>query len=150
MRKEEFLEKLRARLSQTMSQQEVAAQIRYYENYIQEQMQNGRSEEEVLAELGDPLLIAKTLMDVQETQEECGRPETNIFEERGGQESGDAQRELHRMEIKARGGCLLAAVIFVVVVAMILWAAGTVLIHLLPILIPAMVVLLVVAYFKQK
>ena len=43
MRKEEFLEKLRARLSQTMSQQEVTAQIRYYENYIQEQMQNGRS-----------------------------------------------------------------------------------------------------------
>ena len=150
MRKEEFLEKLRARLSQTMSQQEVAAQICYYENYIQEQMQNGRSEEEVLAELGDPLLIAKTLMDVQETQEEYGRSETNIYEERGGQESDDAQRELHRMEIKTRGGCLLAAVIFVVVVAMILWAAGTVLIHLLPILIPVMVVLLVVAYFKQK
>ena len=150
MRKEEFLEKLRARLSQTMSQQEVAAQIRYYENYIQEQMQNGRSEEEVLAELGDPLLIAKTLMDVQETQEEYGRQETNIYEERGGQESDDAQRELHCMEIKTRGGCLLAAVIFVVVVAMILWAAGTVLIHLLPILIPVMVVLLVVAYFKQK
>ena len=41
MRKEEFLEKLRARLSQTMSQQEVTAQIRYYENYIQEQIQNG-------------------------------------------------------------------------------------------------------------
>lgn len=150
MRKEEFLEKLRARLSQTMSQQEVAAQIRYYENYIQEQMQNGRSEEEVLAELGDPLLIAKTLMDVQETQEEYSRPETNVYEERGGQESGDTQRELHRMEIKTRGGCLLAAVIFVVVVAMLLWAAGTVLMHLLPILIPVMVVLLVVAYFKQK
>ena len=144
MRKEEFLEKLRARLSQTMSQQEVTAQIRYYESYIQEQMQNGRSE------LGDPLLIAKTLMDVQETKEEYSRPETNIYEERGGQESGDTQRELHRMEIKTRGGCLLAAVIFVVVVAMILWAAGTVLIHLLPILIPLMIVLLVVAYFKQK
>ena len=64
MRKEEFLEKLRARLSQTMSVQEVTAQVYYYENYIQEQMRNGRSEEEVLAELGDPLLIAKTLMDV--------------------------------------------------------------------------------------
>ena len=59
MRKEEFLEKLRARLSQTMSVQEVTAQVHYYENYIQEQMRNGRSEEEVLAELGDPLLIAK-------------------------------------------------------------------------------------------
>ena len=89
-------------------------------------------------------------MDVQETQEEYSRPETNVYEERGGQESGDTQRELHRMEIKTRGGCLLAAVIFVVVVAMILWAAGTVLIHLLPILIPLMIVLLVVAYFKQK
>ena len=53
-------------------------------------------------------------------------------------------------QTRSRGGCLLAAVIFVVVVAMILWAAGTVLIHLLPILIPLMIVLLVVAYFKQK
>lgn len=79
MRKEEFLEKLRARLSQTMSQQEVTAQIRYYENYIQEQIQNGRSEEEVLTELGDPLLIAKTLVDVQETQEEYSHPETNVM-----------------------------------------------------------------------
>ena len=150
MRKEEFLEKLRARLSQTMSVQEVTAQVHYYENYIQEQMRNGRSEEEVLAELGDPLLIAKTLMDVQETQEGYSRPETNIYDEQGGQEADDAQKELHRMEIKTRGGCLLAAIIFVVIVAMILWAAGTVLIHLLPVLIPVMVILLVVADFKQK
>ncbi len=151
MRKEEFLEKLRARLSQTMSVQEVTAQIRYYENYIQEQMQNGRSEEEVLAELGDPLLIAKTLMDVQETREGYGSgPETTIYDEQGEQEADDAQKELHRMEIKTRGGCLLAAIIFVVIMAMILWAAGTVLIHLLPVLIPVMVILLVVAYFKQK
>ena len=150
MRKEEFLEKLRARLSQTMSVQEVTAQIRYYENYIQEQVQNGRSEEEVLAELGDPLLIAKTLMDVQETEEKYSRPETNIYEKQVEQGGGDAQKELHRMEIKTRGGCLLVSIIFVVIVAMILWAAGTVLIHLLPILIPVMVILLVVAYFKQK
>lgn len=151
MRKEEFLEKLRARLSQTMSVQEVTAQVRYYENYIQEQMRNGRSEEEVLAELGDPLLIAKTLMDVQETQEGYSSgPETTIYDERGEQEADDAQKELHRMEIKTRGGCLLAAIIFVVILSMILWAAGTVLIHLLPVLIPVMVILLVVAYFKQK
>lgn len=150
MRKEEFLEKLRARLSQTMSVQEVTAQIRYYENYIREQVQSGRSEEEVLEELGDPLLIAKTLMDVQETQETYSCPESNIYDEQGEQEADDAQKELHRMKIKTRGGCLLAAIIFVVIVAMILWAAGTVLIHLLPVLIPVMVILLVVAYFKQK
>lgn len=150
MRKEEFLEKLRARLSQTMSVQEVTAQIHYYDNYIQEQMWKGKSEEEVLTELGDPLLIAKTLMDVQESQEESSRPDTKVYDEQGEQEAEDAQKELHRMEIKTRGGCLLAAIILVMVVAMILWAAGTVLIHLLPILIPVMVILLVVAYFKQR
>ena len=47
-------------------------------------------------------------------------------------------------------GMSIGASSFVVAVAMILWAAGTVLIHLLPILIPLMIVLLVVAYFKQK
>ncbi len=54
-------------------------------------------------------------MDVQETQEGYSRPETNIYDEQGGQEADDVQKELHRMEIKTRGGCLLAAIIFVVI-----------------------------------
>ena len=48
--------------------------MRYYEDYIQSQVHNGRSEEEVLAELGDPRLIARTLLDTDSTA--SGNPQT--------------------------------------------------------------------------
>lgn len=65
MSRREFLEVLRGQLSGQMTQGRAAAHVRYYEDYIQSQVRNGRSESDVLAELGDPRLIAKTLMTVQ-------------------------------------------------------------------------------------
>lgn len=152
MRKEEFLEKLRARLSQTMSVQEVTEQIRYYDQYIREQMQSGKTEEEVLEELGEPLLIAKTLMDVQENREEDAPfvQDENIYDEQGERETQAAQKELRHMELRTKGGCLLAAIIVVFVAGLLLWAAGTIVAYLLPILIPVLIIVLVITYMKQK
>ena len=45
-----------------MHEGKIAAHIRYYEDYIQSQVRNGRTEKEVLEELGDPRLIARTLL----------------------------------------------------------------------------------------
>ena len=58
MSRREFLEVLRGQLSGQMTQGRAAAHVRYYEDYIQSQVRNGRSESDVLAELGDPRLIA--------------------------------------------------------------------------------------------
>ena len=41
----------------------MAAHVRYYEDYIQSQVRSGRDEQQVLDELGDPRLIARTLLD---------------------------------------------------------------------------------------
>ena len=63
MSRAQFLEILRDQLAGQMHEGKVAAHVRYYEDYIQSQVRGGHSEEEVLAELGDPRLIAKTLLD---------------------------------------------------------------------------------------
>ena len=42
--------------------------MRYYEDYIQSQVRSGRDEQQVLDELGDPRLIARTLLDVYKRQ----------------------------------------------------------------------------------
>lgn len=72
MSRAEFLDILRSQLSGQMQEGKAAAHVRYYEDYIQSKVQSGYSEEEVLAELGDPRLIAKTLIDTDpgSTQEE--------------------------------------------------------------------------------
>lgn len=70
MDKTEFLEILKSRLSGQMPEGKVAAHVRYYRDYIEEQVKNGRSEREILAELGDPRLIAKTLVDADPDEEQ--------------------------------------------------------------------------------
>lgn len=63
MNKTEFLETLRGQLSGQIQSGKTDAHVRYYRDYIEAQLRSGRTEEEILAELGDPRLIAKTLLD---------------------------------------------------------------------------------------
>lgn len=70
MTRQEFIETLARTLRRELSEQEVADNIRYYETYISQEMQSGKSEEQVIAQLGDPRLIARTILDVDEQREE--------------------------------------------------------------------------------
>lgn len=62
MGKQEFLEKLRQALNGRVSADIVTENIRYYDEYITIEVRKGRSEEEILAQLGDPRLIARTIV----------------------------------------------------------------------------------------
>ena len=53
MSKQEFLDTLRRALARELSESEVADNINYYWNYIEQQVASGESEEQVLSELGD-------------------------------------------------------------------------------------------------
>lgn len=61
MDKQEFINQLRRSLSSIQDYTFVNDTILYYENYIDSQIRMGKSEEEVMQELGDPRLIAKSI-----------------------------------------------------------------------------------------
>ncbi len=63
MTKREFLEKLRAALGNDLSGSIIQENVDYYNSYISEEVAKGRQEEEVIAELGDPWVIAQTIID---------------------------------------------------------------------------------------
>lgn len=63
MTREDFLRELRISLQGRIPQGQVNEQLNYYENYIIEESKKGRTEEEVLLSLGNPRLIAKTIVD---------------------------------------------------------------------------------------
>ena len=67
MNKKEFLDILYEQLSGQMPEGNVAAHVQYYRNYIEEEQRKGRSEDDILNELGDPRLIARTLLAVSYT-----------------------------------------------------------------------------------
>ena len=66
MSKREFLDKLRKALENDLSGSVVQENVNYYNTYINEEVQKGRSEREVLDELGDPWAIAKNIVTSEE------------------------------------------------------------------------------------
>lgn len=74
MGKAEFLKILEDQLSGQMDRGEILSNLNYYGDYIDSQIREGKTEEEVMEELGDPRLIARTLLDVEEqTEGESGQ-----------------------------------------------------------------------------
>lgn len=62
MNKQEFIDRLRAALNGRIPAPQVEETVSYYRDYINVEMRKGRSEEEVLKSLGDPRLIARTII----------------------------------------------------------------------------------------
>ena len=65
MSKQEFLTELRMALSGKMGSAQIEEHARYYEEYMNAQIRKGKTEEEVLAELGNPRLIARSILDAK-------------------------------------------------------------------------------------
>ena len=65
MTKQEFLEELKQALSGEVSAEAMMDSYRYYATYIEEEIQSGKTEEQVLEELGKPSLIARSIIAAQ-------------------------------------------------------------------------------------
>lgn len=72
MNKEEFLAELRRNLNGKMAPADVDANVDYYRAYIDGELMKGRSETEVMEELGPARLIAKTLTNSPDSDESDG------------------------------------------------------------------------------
>ena len=62
MTKYEFIDKLKSALENDLNSNCVQGHVNYYNDYITSEVCSGRSEAEVIAELGDPWAIAKTII----------------------------------------------------------------------------------------
>ena len=69
MDRNEFTSTLRAVLTGEVPASVVEDYVRYYEAYISQEIASGKSEREVMESLGDPRLIARTIIDTQRQQD---------------------------------------------------------------------------------
>lgn len=65
MTKKEFLEQLEEALAGEVPNSIVYDNKQYYSKYIDAELWKGRTEEEIFEELGNPRLLAKTIIDMQ-------------------------------------------------------------------------------------
>lgn len=143
MMKREFLEELKTALSGQLPVSEVAGHVAYYKNYIEEQERSGKSETEILNMLGDPRLIARTILDTAPNSAE----NQNYFYEQTPEES---QRKAEKKGLSDKTKKYLFIGITIAVVFLIISLITTLLSFLLPILLPVIFILVVISIVRKR
>lgn len=69
MTKEQFIMELEQCLQGEVSAYELSDSLTYYRGYFEEEMQKGKSEEDIIKELGSPRLIARSIIDARGIEE---------------------------------------------------------------------------------
>lgn len=142
MVKGEFLEILRSQLSGQMQEDKVAAHVRYYQDYIEAQVRGGRPEAEVLRELGDPRLIAKTLLDT-DTGEAVYQEYQSYTEN---QENENTSKSHRKLDLSTWYGRVIVIVLAALVIIGLLVVIGTI----LPFVIVGGLVLYLFSKFRKS
>lgn len=78
MTKKEFLQELQRSLVGKLDSSKIAEHVEYYSEYIEIAVRKGEAEEEVLARLGSPRLIARSLTEVS-ARKLAGKAEALVF-----------------------------------------------------------------------
>lgn len=149
----EFMDSLRRALEGSLTSSTVNENMRYYEEYFDMQIRSGQSEEEVVNSLGDPRLLAKTIIEAAKYQARNYGGDTPEYDEvyedgsQGGKQAGE--RGHSSPHVYRLPGWLLIAlcvVIFFVVIGIV----GTVLSVLLPIAVPVLCVVILVRWLQRR
>ncbi len=146
MNKQEFIDRLRIALSGTVSAEQVQEHVNYYEDYINTQIRMGHREEDVLEALGNPRLIAKTIL---ETSGQGGAYED--VNQQGGEYRSMEQRNttfLNQRKVIQLPGWLWA-IIVVLIVILLLGVVFTVLSAFAPIIVIMLIVFSMVKFFER-
>lgn len=163
MNKQEFVDRLRMALNGRVSPGLVMDNVNYYEDYINTEIRKGRTEEEVLESLGDPRLIARTIIQTNGGDNRTGYRNTvygnGEYREAAGQnlhrsytEDADDGYGAHQNKLAnvfAKLPAWVWVILGILVVVLILSAVFSVLSFLAPVLLPILVVLFLVKLFRD-
>lgn len=150
MRKEEFLQILRRSLTGDVPPGVVEENIRYYDGYIAEEVRKGRGEEEVIQEIGDPRLIAKTIEDTTDVTAGSGYRDSEGYEYGGREEPRQStEGSFHIFRLDKWYGKLLLALAVISVVYLLIMIIGGIFSILLPLVVPLMMIWLVVTVIRN-
>ncbi len=146
MYRTEFLDILRTQLSGQMHEGKIAAHLRYYEDYIQSKVRAGTPEDEVIAQLGDPRLIAKTLLDTDTGEEVYEESRSYSESDTGDYEKQEEKNWKKKLNLSTWYGKLIV----IAAAAAIIFLLISVLAAVLPFLIVLAVVLYLISRWRKQ
>ena len=142
MLKNEFLDELRKALSSDLPNSAIQDNIDYYKDYINAEISKGRTEKDVMDELGDPWIIARTIKD---TSGYANASEVVFETDEDGYTRESSEKAPSDTWRKIKGVLILIAVLLVAFTII----RGIVRI-VLPIAVPVLAVYIIVRIIKSR
>ena len=169
MTKMEFLEGLRKALGNDLDRATVQENVNYYDGYISDEVSKGKTEEEVTAELGDPWVIAQTVIDAEEAKRGTGRnagssytTANSGFSDPVYGDGGDYTREdyydqnqgyqthVHTFGFDTWWKKLLLVLGIIGIIVLVVSIVGGIISLLAPILIPLVIIMLIIRLIGRR
>lgn len=143
MSKEEFLQRLRQALTGEVPQGVIQENIRYYDEYIGGEVRRGLAEETVTGEIGDPRLIAKTIIEAT-----AGAEGQRSYTSSSAEGSYGGAGQAFKGEEQRSGGApwyskLLSIIMVVVIMCLVISVIAGLFSLLIPLLGPILIVMFV-------
>lgn len=143
MNRQEFLQGLEKSLSGNVNPRVVQDNLRYYDDYIRTEIQKGRTEQQVMEELGEPRLIAHTILDTTPGADEGAYEEyrsSGVYgsgdEGRSYQDGGRSQRHQDPRSFNKGYWKSMSMPVAIITVVCVLILVFTILAGLLSLIIP--------------
>lgn len=151
MNRNTFIRELREALKNDGNEAAVQENVRYYTGYIDEEVKKGRSEKEVIEELGDPWLLAKTISTTPGNQ-------SGFQDYEGGNDSGirtdkkkkDQSHRIHVLDLNSKWKVILLILALVAVLFLVFSIISGIISFLMPVLGPLILIGIVVKLLSNK
>ena len=145
MTRNEFISGLKQALSGELAGGRVQSHIDYYNEYIQSELQKGRSEAEVVGELGDPWAIAKTILQTEAASEHSYDDDSYVSAEKEETKRGS---KVHVLGIDTWWKKLILILGGIGIIMLIVTVVGGIISLLVPIIVPVLVISFVIKFLK--
>ena len=164
MSKEEFLQELGEALAGDVPEAVIRDNLSYYGSYLSQEMAKGRSVDEIVMEIGEPFIVAKTIIEHCEASGECagengGGNRNGAYSDGGSQgtdrgygANGGGQSpfsNMHYIDLNKWYWKLLGVVVLFLVVSLVFNIVGGILALLIRFAGPIMMICLLVWFVRN-
>jgi hypothetical protein len=163
MTQSEFLQELRCALENSLPESIVQENVEFYKQYISDEVNKGKDEEQVLQMLGDPWILAKTVTEAQDgtdqsTVREKGRGDYSYHSDREmgyeGYENDNRGSEIHspvHAAVLDKWWKKLLLILGIIMIIIAVFSIITGIVSLLaPILVPIIIILILVRILANR
>ena len=161
MSREEFLSTLREALTGEVPEAVIADNLNYYRNYLTQEMEKGRTVDEIVEEIGGPRIVAQTIIDTCEAGGESGGyteasdgsyggsyGDGSPYEDGGQQDGAGRSPHIHYYDLNKWYWKILIPVILIVVFCFLFYALGGIFYLLIRFAGPLLLIWLVFRMFR--